>query len=700
MNEQKARQWIAQQAGRMSSKDMALHLGIKERKVKKLLEEIKVSTRRAAPHPSTSSVRIAALNPWHHVFAVVLFALAALAVYSNSFRVPFLFDDDRNIAGNLYLRSWSGLLTYFRLNAANFMAMVSYALNYRFGGLGVGGYHAVNLSIHWGCACLVYAFILALWDTLRQNNFSESERPPDPSDRFVIALLAALVFLCHPVQTEAVTYIVQRNTSLAVLFYLAAMSSYAHFRNGHSIFFLVAASGFALGAMFTKQIAFTLPFSLLLYELCFRQNNVSKTRRITLASIGLFAALLLLALCVIYSKAVAAGGLSGAARETEEMSRTTYFLTQWNVLRTYVRLLCLPVAQNLDYDYPLTRGLNVPTLASGFFLFLLLASAVILHKKKIRIAAFCVGWFFVTLSVESSFIPIRDVIFEHRLYLPMLGFAIGAGWWSWKLFHRRRRVWIATATVLILALGIAAYRRNDVWKSVLTLWQDCSRKSPNKARPANNLGLAYSELGDYEKAVAQLEKAVRLEPEFTDAYNNLGNVYVKKKEYTKALPYYLEALKYQPENCQPYENLGRAYYELQQYDKALEYLAQSLKKNPDSGQTHVNLALVYHQTGDLEKEILHAERALELFPDNVLVTRNLGIAFGKKGDWERSVLYLEKAVRLDPDNPNLVYNLGVAYVQNRQSELVGRQIEKLERLGDRQAASKLRSNFKGIPHET
>ena len=378
----------------------------------------------------------------HIIPSLLSIIILGTIIYSNTFDASWHFDDNTAIVENYDIRDLKGTINIRNIlsGTSRWIGFLTFAPNYHFGKLDVLGYHIVNISIHLISAILVYFLMLLSLKTpcLKDNKISNYAAS--------LSLVSGLIFVAHPIQTQAVTYITQRFTSLATLFYLLSLVFFIKARlqkeRGKSFFspshlgcYLVSLIA-AFLAMRTKEITITLPAIILLYEICF----FSPSPR-TLSKKLLYLTPLLLTFFIIplLRYRVTLFGVSGgvfmgiaevgdvigdATQETTAISRTDYLLTQFNVIVTYIRLLLFPVNQNLDYDYPISRTLfEFPT----FFSFLLLISIVIFGVwmfKRSRLISFGIFWFFITLSVESSIIPIRDVIFEHRVYLPSVGFVI------------------------------------------------------------------------------------------------------------------------------------------------------------------------------------------------------------------------------------------------------------------------------------
>src|SRR6266446_5798033 len=475
-------------------------------------------------------------QPW----AVLIFLpLLTIFIYYKTFSTPFHFDDRFFIVENQGIKNFSSLL----LSGSRYVGFLSFALNYHFGRLNVFGYHLVNMLIHLSNGFLVYTLILFLFKTPRMQSSSFN-----PNRSFWIALATALLFVAHPIQTQAVTYIVQRLASLATLFYLLAVVLYLKWRlapseaRSRSLWYAGAWLSTVL-AMKTKEIAFTLPFMLLLVEAIFFG---SFTRKRWIALIPFLLTLSIIPLS--HSGAIGEG--EGFAKETTAISRLDYLFTQFRVILTYLRLLIFPVHQNLDYDYPISHSLLEPNVFFSFLFlsaFLGLAFYLLFYSQRstrhyqLKLIGFGLLWFFLTLSIESSIIPIRDVIFEHRLYLPSVGFFLAGSVAILGLLDRWRGMTAIVIGILLALFSVATYQRNLIWKDELTLWSDVVQKSPFKIRGHNNLAEAYVHLGQYHEAMQEYKAIITLDPKDVRAHIGLGVAYQMVGSHDEAIQEYKSA---------------------------------------------------------------------------------------------------------------------------------------------------------------
>jgi len=188
--------------------------------------------------------------------------------------------------------------------------------------------------------------------------------------------------------------------------------------------------------------------------------------------------------------------------DLQTRSSYEYFITQLVVVQEYLKTLIYPVNQHVIFDFKASREINVEVVKSAILLGWLIVVAILSKSKNVIIG---IAWFFVTASIESSFIPIKDLAFEHRMYLPSIGlfFAIS----SFIIEHEWKYT-KATMYVLCIFLAITAYERNNIWTSDLALWDSVAKTVPNKPIGYNNRGAAYLRSGQYELAIIDFTKAI------------------------------------------------------------------------------------------------------------------------------------------------------------------------------------------------
>jgi tetratricopeptide (TPR) repeat protein len=467
-----------------------------------------------------------------------------------------------------------------------------------------------------------------------------------------IGFFAAAIFLTHPVQTEAINYIFQRVTILAGFFYLASLCLYAKaklsLREGGRInkSYYFASLILAFIGMFTKENVVTLPLMILLYDFYFFRKEENIRWKYALPFLLL---LPLVPLTVAVAKPVIFSDVERLLNNPLASS-SHYLLTQFNVLVTYLRLFLFPAGLNLDYDYPVAQAfLGIPTLASFSILLLLIIMGILTFPRH-RLMSFGIFWFFLTLLPESSIIPITDPIFEHRLYLPLVGCSIfGTVLVCYLLRNKKLKIAIAILSVIVLFCSVFTYKRNQVWKNEIVLWSDAVNKSPKKVRPYNNRGLAYFDQGEYDKAIIDFTQAIGLNGDYADGYYNRGLVYQKKGEYGKAVFDYTKSIIINPRYLKAYINRGQVYSANKEHEKAIFDFKRAIEIAPLDTKAYFNLAYLYLTLGNKKEAMAFYKKILEIDPNDATVYYNLGVIYADIGDKKEAIVLLKKAFELNPN---------------------------------------------------
>ena len=563
-----------------------------------------------------------------HIFYAFAIVVLVAAAYSGTLHSPFTFDDADYISENSFIKDTGQIWHPWSLEGATLSRNVIYSrytryvgylslhMNYMLGGLDPSGYHAFNIMVHAACGVLVYFIALMLMQSPALASLVQPER------RLPLALASALLFSLHPVQTQAVTYISQRFASLAAMFCLASVLSYLLYRmKGRTLYLALSVCASVL-AMHTKENAFLMPLGIALLEFALFESPQRQRIR------ALAPLLLTMLIVPLYKIAGASGAIGEATSTFNSMGRTEYLLTSIPVIATYLRLILLPVNLNLDYDYPVYRSLADLHLAGALALHLaLLGIALYLFRKNpaARLASVAILWFYLMISVENSIIPLADVIFEHRIYLPAVFILIALPIVAASTTGRPYIV--ASALVMLsLALGAAAYARNAVWSDNITLWSDVVLKSPDKARGHNNLGLAYKEAGDLDKALMYFRRTLELEPDMTATRLNLGLIYDMSGKYEEALDEYAKVADKWPTSYEVYNNMGLVYRKLGLYSKAVEAYGKSISLRPDFDAGYYNMGNAYMYLGMHSEAEASYLRAIALNPNDERYAQNLDVA--------------------------------------------------------------------------
>lgn len=468
----------------------------------------------------------------------IFLIIATLAVYLHTLDVPFYLDDFHTISERALLYKENDLLAIWNYSPARFVAFFSFYLNYKIGALNLAAYHAVNIAIHCLAGLLVYTVVRLLLKTPALNATPSSNL----AFRFLPLLVAAL-FLLHPLQTQAVTYIVQRMTSLAALFYLASIACYlkARFVGKPNLWFLGAVL-LALIAFVTKQNTLTLPFAIILIEIFLFRLPTTHPRRLAIVvigtGIGLLAGLQFLYFVMGHREFLTPATLLSLTTETDAIGRLQYFYSQQEVLWRYIGLFFWPVGQRLDYTIVIPPTLWLYPTVIFFLGHLAILYGAYLSRNRWPLVAFGICFYYLTHAVESSFLPIRDLMFEHRTYLPNLGLAIalcaGILHMAHKIPASFRLRWVPAVLfgIVITTLLYLTWQRNNLWRDDVAFLAENAKLSPTHYRPLSQLGLAYMNRKQYKRGVESLKQAIRV---YNVAMGNTGDLILPPEIFSNLL---------------------------------------------------------------------------------------------------------------------------------------------------------------------
>ena len=499
-----------------------------------------------------------------NVFAVVAIFIIVLSVYSNTFHASWHFDDENNILNNkplhltelniqnikkTFFADWNGSGKLYRP-----VACLSFALNYYFGGTEVYGYHIINLVIHLLSSMFLFLFI---YHTLNLPLLKERYG----SNSYFIALLATVLWAINPMQTQAVTYVVQRMTGMSGMFSIMAMYFYLKGRTsapkrlrGTHYFVCFVCGILAVGS---KENAVMLPLVILFYDLFLIQGvTKSNIKRysfflLIVILISLALALLLAGPSIFNPKSLIAG------YQNRGFSLAERLLTEPRVILFYISLLLYPMPDRLclEHDITLSTSLLTPisTVISIMAIVLMFCLACAWARKR-PLISFCVLFFLMNHLIEASVFPL-ELIFEHRNYLPSMLFFVpisillskGIQFFSGK--RSLQVILIIFVTLVLIGWGHSTYARNMIWENDGTLSFDCVEKYPDLARPHHNLGRFYAQKKLYEKAIN--EYLISLSKENMNnlaarnwTYYNLGSIYQELGKEEKAMFYKEKQKKY------------------------------------------------------------------------------------------------------------------------------------------------------------
>lgn len=609
-------------------------------------------------------------------FTFALLCILLFIVYANSFKTSWHLDDYANITQNITLRLKN--LMPETLKEAFFahpttkgklyrpLPMLSFALNWYWGQDHVFGYHLVNLSIHILTTWILFLVIFNLHLTPALKYYKK--------DALFISLMATVLWALNPIQTQAVTYIVQRMASMAAMFYILSMFCYLKARlcneQAKQILYFSGSLICFLAALGSKENTITLPLTLIMLEFIFFQNKIST------ADLKKFILIALLVVCIIFAFGVIfflKGDLFGFMHlyNDRPFSLSERLMTESRIVLFYLSQIIYPIPGRLSisHDFLISTSLLKPwtTLPAILLVFSLIGLGLSLRKKYTFIA-FPILFYFLCHSIESTIFGL-ELFFEHRNYLPslFLFWPVAYGVHKILLFYKESNPFmfrfIVTAIILLMiGFGIGTHLRNMAWASEKSLWEDAITKAPTANRPLHNLAYYhYEPSGDYITAMALLKKSLALKvhsiKRHSATYNNIASIYYYDlNENNKAAYYWDKALELYPANPVPYVGKSIMYFNAGRWKKALKILekAKTNKAYGFDGTKLNGFILLENNRPDLAlpfyQKIIHKKMGTSK------TIGYLGLTLTRLGHLKQGYWFLKQADTLKPgDNHNRLY---------------------------------------------
>jgi protein O-mannosyl-transferase len=548
----------------------------------------------------------------------VLIVVVGVLVYLTSFQGVFLFDDDSAIVNNPYVRSLWPLADAMNSPPQSSVAgrplvSLSLAVNYALGGLRPWGYHAFNLAVHILAGLTLFGIARRTLLTPRMRRQYGGAAPQ-------LAGVIALIWVVHPLQTESVTYVVQRAESLMGLFYLLTL--YCAVRSFDAVRprpWCLAGVLVCMLGMGTKEAMATAPLAVLLYDRVFVADSF---RQIAARRRGLYAGLaatwLLLGVLVVTGPRSDTAGFG-----LNYLTPWEYARSQFGVIVHYLRLCFWPHPLCLDYAWPVAQKAG-EIIPQALLVAALLAGTVWALYRRGALG-FLGAWFFLTLAPTSSIVPIRDLAFEHRMYLSLaavVALVVAMGWWvigkiaarpAWSHSHRQV-VAILAVVALVVPLGYAALCRNLAYKDTETMWRDVLATRPGNARAHCGLAFTLAAQGRLNEAVEHYMISLRINPGDAITHNNYGGVLANMERYDEAAGHFAEAVRLHPKFAIAQVSLGNALHLKGDLEAALAAHRKAIEIDPTYGDAYFNLGQDLEKMGRLNEAIKAYEKCLSLSP--------------------------------------------------------------------------------------
>ncbi len=660
----------------------------------------KKARRTKIERPVKQPDRVASLDGgascWTRALPLFLIGLAGLLVYSNSFCGPFVFDDCEAIRDNPTIRQLPSLGRVLFPETGAFskgvtvegrpLLNLSFALNHAMGGLEVWGYHAVNLLIHVLAGLTLYGIVRRTFLWVQSPGRLDSGSAP------WLALVVALLWVVHPLQTESVTYMVQRAESLLGLIYLLTLYCFIRGIDGGRWWRAGTVAMCALG-MTAKEVMATAPLMVLLYDWVFVTGSIKQIWRerrgfyLALFSTWAVLAALLLGtggsnLDILKKMFSPTDAPSPAAEIISGMSWWEYALTQFGTVVHYLRLSVWPHPLIFDYGTEVTPGFW--GIVSAALIVALLLAATVAGVWRRHWAGFAGAWFFLILAPTTSVVPTNQTSAEHRMYLPLAAvmvLLVAGGYAGWRRLRERMardgkrsalKGWTLPAVVvalILLGLGGLTFWRNRTYQSEYDIWQDTVSKMPTNARAHNNLAFfTLMQKGQVDLAISHYKKALEIKPDYADAHKNLSVTFLQNGQVDEAIFHSRKVLEIKPDYAAAHYDLGNALMQKNQVDEAIDHYEQAIEIKPNYAEAYYNLGNALFQKGEVDKANEIFQKAVEIKPDYSEAHNNLGASFLQKGQVDQAILHFQKAQEINPGLPDASYNLGNALQQKGRAD--------------------------------
>jgi tetratricopeptide (TPR) repeat protein len=591
--------------------------------------------------------------------------IAGLLAYLKIFTVPFIFDDQTSIVENHSIRNlwppWGPLSPpHGRGTTVEGRPVVNltFAVNYALGGVNPWGYHAVNLLIH------ILAG-LALFGIVRHTLLRPRMAKQFGADATLLALAVAAIWMLHPLQTEAVTYVAQRAESLMGLFYFLTLYCFIRgvelTKPGRWYALSVAACLLGMGS---KEVMVSAPLIVLLYDWIFVAGDFQEIgKRRWQLYLGLASTWVVLGYLVVIAK-----NRGGTAGFGGEVGWWPYALTQCQAIVHYLKLSVWPYPLVFDYGTALVKQLG-QALPYALLLLVLAAGTLVALWRRLPIG-FLGAWFFAILAPSSSVLPVvTQTMAEHRMYLPLVAVVVFAvlGIYTW-IGRRSLPAFLAVAA----GLGIMTSYRNADYRSPVVLWRDTAAKLPQNVRAYINVGLSLSQADRVPEAVEEYGQALRIDPDSAEAHNDLGIALFALGKTHEGLQHFERSLQLKPRWAAMHYNFAGALARSGQMEDAIAQYQEALRITPEYPEAHYSLGGVLLLLGRLPEAISQYEETLRIDPDYAEAHYNLGTALAQSGKLDDAISQYQEALRLNADYPEAHLNLGAALHRlGRNDEAIG-----------------------------
>ncbi|MDD4956856.1 MAG: tetratricopeptide repeat protein [Candidatus Omnitrophica bacterium] len=572
---------------------------------------------------------------------LALMLVLGAIIYFPSMQGGFVWDDGPLIVDNSFIKDISHVPDIFSRDWGGGaglqygfyrpLTIMTYMFNHMVFGPDAFWYHALNVLMHVAVSYALFLMVMML----------SGARP--------VAFFAAIMFLVHPAQVDAVAYVSGRADMLAGLFIIMAMGAYikcACSEKG-SFFFGVSLLCFVM-ALFFKENSIVLPAMIAGYHWAYRKK----------ADVARILSILLVDTAYIALRFSVMGNILGHEKLTAS-SMLERVPGAFAAIAGYFRIFIVPAGLHADYGARLF-SMNEPVVLAGVLIAVALMVLAIKRRGQSPITSFSICWFFVLLLPVANLYPVAFYMAEHYMYMPFIGIFIMIPGWLFSARGDRRAACIALTMVVFFWTALS-FKQNGYWKDPIAFYQRTLEYTPDSARMHYNLGLAYRNIGELDRAEEAYSRAIELDPEGRDAYYNLAIIYAEKGKKKESVELYKKVIGIDPGFMMAYNNLAIELAYLNERIQAEKVLKHAMKMDPEFIETYNNLGTLYLNTGRSgEAEFLY-KKAIKLEPGYAKAYNNLGTIYKDRGRLDDAIAEFRKAVMYDTGYAKAYLNLSILY---------------------------------------
>ena len=640
------RKYILQQYKNQTPKQIAKHLRIKERTVERFIQQQQEKFKEQQGKEQVEDKRKYKLN-WGLILAVVVLGFLA---YANALKGEFVWDDNILIRNNTDIRDWGKLkqvlvgnlggdTLYYKHSSFRPVQTITYMIDYSFWKMNPFGYHLSSIVWHLVVAVCLYIFIFKIF----RNNF--------------ISFATSIMYVLHPMHTEAVTYISGRADPLSTAFMLLSLIFYLSLLERETWWnYMLMGVCYVLGVL-SRENALMVPVFVLVYHLAMKKKFAWKPL-VIYCCIAVF--------YIFLRKNEIVGGLGlKEPVKTSVFQRLPGFFVAYS---SYLRIMIAPFQLHMEYLRPMFQ-MSHPLAMLGSVLFTATIGMAVFFRQKIKVITFGILWFLVGLfPVSNVFVVVNAYMAEHWLYIPSIGIflmaAYGMNFLMEKNSSMRQPVYVLLA-VLSLFFGVLTHQQNKTWLNQIEFYERTLKFAPNSGRLHADMGEAYYRVGRVEDALKSTIRAIQLRPTYYAAYSNLGTIYVRLGKPDEAIQAYQNSLKIRPNYFNAHFNLANVYKDQKRFKEAITHYELAIKYAPTLVNAYNNIAISYSSIGQKEKAVEYYKRGIAIAPRNIKFYNNLASVLSDLRRHPEAVELYEKALSLGqtngPDAAVIYYNLALGY---------------------------------------